>query len=193
MNSECSGNHAFTFQKYYTHGHQLTWMRNQSVVIVNPLLSRAYSPKHSIIKSALTASEDGLAEFKRHLQIFARYELPMVDMEYSFYPSGRANFNPPAHLPGCSIEETEHLQASLQKRRLEQKKKRPLTTEELRLIAKCFRVVDEYCADIIRRIRAVYGDDLPLEAHGLFLASWFITDAWLEITREIERVTHEQA
>ncbi|MGD9949325.1 MAG: hypothetical protein AB7U29_12725 [Desulfobulbus sp.] len=183
---------AFTFQEYYKLGHNLTWMRSQWVVIANQLLSRAYSPKHSIIKSVATATEDGLASFKFHLQAFARYELPMVDMEYSFYPSAQENYLPPSYLPGCSIEETEQLQASLQKRRLEREKRTPLTIEELRIIAKCFRIVDEFCAEVIHRIRAVYGDDLPLDAHGLFLASWFITDAWLNITREIERVTHEQ-
>ncbi len=182
----------YTPAEYRQLGHQLTWMKEQRCT-VNSLLSKAYPPQHALVQSAVTATRTGLTDFKFHLHNMGRHEHPHVDMEEFFHPVGHENYQPPDNLPGCSMFETCRVEASLRRRRVE-KKREPLTLNELEIVTQCFFTVIDSCRTIIDRfIKAYDPETLPGPVTDLILASWHVFDAYYVALQEKERVAHEQA
>lgn len=182
----------FTPAKYRQLGHQLAGFHPHCCEL-NRLLSRAYPIQHPINRACYSGVEDGLFAFMCQLESLARHDHPTTDLHYTFHPNGQEDYHQSPNLPGCTDAETKQLAESLQRRRLK-KKKEPLTGDELRIVARCFRAVHEVCWAVVTRIMAAYdNENLPRPATGLILATWPISTACWAIMRELVQVAHEQA
>jgi len=179
----------FTPREYRQFGHQLIRLEKHCHEF-DILFSRAYGPGHPLEMVGYTTCDNGMSKFKHHLSKLAWREYPEMDWDVYFYLLGsREGYNPPNNLPGCTLEETQQLSDSLNKRRLNRKHE-PLTAEQLAIVVRFYSHVNQTISAIMCRIQASEGDfgTIPEE---LSLSAQIILNVLTALQREEQRVAHE--
>lgn len=143
----------FTADEYRKFGHQFKGFMEWTAR-TRRLFSMAY-PANSPLHNALVAvHERGIFPFKTALETLAYTEHRTEKFIDDFNADSRGIYQHPDILPGCTAEETALLVAAKERRRFE-KKREPLTPDELMVAAKFLSHVDTVCAEILKKSGAM--------------------------------------
>lgn len=155
------------------------------------LVSSAYPFKSPLFKALATAHDEGIFPFKCCLETLAYTEHP-TEIFADYFGQGTLEQNQySAKLPGCTAEETALLTAA-KERRLHEQKRQPLSIEELKVVANFLYYVDTVCQEILDKRHALEKTSAPA-AKALISPFLIIGEAFLTVSREIQRVRDEQA
>lgn len=170
----------FTVDEYRQFGHQLKSIMEWTAR-TRRLFSMAY-PANSPLHNALVAVHDrGIFPFKTALETLAYTEHRTENFVDDFNADSREIYQHPDILPGCTAAETALLTAAKERRRFE-KKREPLTPDELEVAVKFLSHVDSVCAEIIQKSGAMEKNPPPAVT-ALLVPFLVISNAFLAVFR----------
>ena len=139
----------FTPAEYRQLGHQFTGFMHYCSQ-VRSLVSLAYPFKSPLFAAIATAQEEGVFAFKCGLETLACTEHRTENFADAFWLAPIEHNQHLAALPGCSAEGLAFLTAAKERRRFE-KKREPLTIDELKAVAVFLSFVSKACLEIIEK------------------------------------------
>lgn len=141
----------------------------------------AYPAKSPLCRALVLFHDNGVRLFKNALETLAYTEHRTESFLDDFDSDSKGTYQHPDTLPGCTAEETALLTAAKERRRFE-KKREPLTPDELMVAAKFLSHVDSVCAEILEKSGAMEKNPPP-EVTALLGPFLHISTGFLTIFR----------